>query len=371
MLNFIREYLKRQTYPLNKILIYKDRIISNYRYLTSLRNNVKVAPVLKSNAYGHGIAEVGKILDKQGAPFYCVDSLYEAYQLKKANVKTPILIMGYIDPRSLERKKLPFSYAVFDLDFVKALDKYQPKAKIHIFVGTGMSREGVPLSELKDFLAEVKKLKNIEIVGLMTHLANADNPNSNLTKAQLLNFQKAKEISKELGLEVEWFHIGGSVALLNGFTEGVNLVRCGKSLYGVANKDQKLKSALSLRTKIVQIKKINKGAKVGYSETYVAKKDMMIGILPIGYNDGVDRRLSNKGMVTVDGKRCPIIGVISMNVTTIDLTDVKSPKVGQEVVVFSEDRDDINSIESSAKICETLPHDLLVHLNSANRREVV
>jgi alanine racemase len=379
MLGAVRKILgKSASYPLNKISIFRENILSNYRYLDSLESKIQIAPVLKSNAYGHGIVQVGKILDSKEAPFFCVDSLYEAYQLKNAKIQTPILIMGYVDPRNLESKKLPFSYSVFDLDFMRALDRYQKGVKVHVFVGTGMSREGVPLSQLKDFLEAVKKLKNIRIEGLMTHFASSDNPKSNLTHAQINNFQKAKEITKELALDIKWFHVGGSNAILNGLTGGANLVRSGKAIYGLGSTDKHLKTALALKSKIVQIKMINKGASVGYSETFTAKKDMKIGILPIGYNDGVDRRLSNKGVVLIENeqssslkKECPIIGVISMNITTIDLTAVENPHVGQEVTIFSSKREDINSIEASAKLCETLPHDLLVHLNPTTRREVV
>ncbi len=371
MFNFVRKYLGSQAYPLNKVVVSKESIIGNYRYLSSKDKKVRIAPVLKSNAYGHGISVVGKILDPEKAPFFCVDSLYEAYQLKKSRIKTPVLIMGYLDPQNLKYKKLPFSYAVFDLDFLKELNKFQKGAGVHIFIGTGMSREGVPLSELPMFLEETKKLENIKITGAMTHLASADKPDSQLTHAQIKNFQKAKDIFKDAGIFPEWFHIGGSNALLNKLSYGCNLVRCGKAIYGIGTGDTNLHSALTLKTQIVQVKKINKGAKVGYSETYIAKKDMQIGILPIGYNDGVDRRLSNKGTVLVRGKKCPIIGMISMNVTTIDLSNIEKPSVGEEVVIFSNNPKDINSFESSAKLCGTIPLDLLVHLNPATRREAV
>jgi alanine racemase len=118
-----------KSYPLNKILISKEQLIANYQYLASLQEGVAVGPVLKSNAYGHGIKEVGKIIDTQKPPFICVDSLYEAFQLQKVGIKSEILITGYIDPRSLQGKKLPFSYTVFDLDQLKNIAKYQPGAR--------------------------------------------------------------------------------------------------------------------------------------------------------------------------------------------------------------------------------------------------
>ncbi|HBQ50661.1 TPA: hypothetical protein DD690_01620, partial [Candidatus Daviesbacteria bacterium] len=125
---------------LNRIEISRKNLLENYRFLSAINRKIKIAPVLKSNGYGHGIIEVAQILDKVGAPFFCVDSLYEAYELYKAKIKTPVLIMGYTNPENLKIKKLLFSFAVFDLQTVEILNKYQPGCAVHIFVDTGMSR---------------------------------------------------------------------------------------------------------------------------------------------------------------------------------------------------------------------------------------
>src|SRR5581483_5638239 len=143
MLEPFSKFLKRKSYPLNKIYLSQKNLFHNYKYLTSLDPKIQIAPVLKSNAYGHGIELMGQVLDRVGVPFLCVDSLFEAYQLKKVGVKTPILIMGYMDPQSLMIKHLPFSYAVYDLALAKAINDYQKGAEVHIFVDTGMHREGV------------------------------------------------------------------------------------------------------------------------------------------------------------------------------------------------------------------------------------
>lgn len=386
MFDFVKEVFKKKFTPLNLISISKEKLIHNYKELSKINPEIKVAPVLKSNAYGHGIRLVGKILDEAGAPFLCVDSLYEAFQLKsKTHIKSPILIMGYIHPKSLQVKKLPFSFAVYDIEHAAVLDKYQPGAKVHIFVDTGMHREGVTMEELPEFLEEIKQLKNIEVEGLMSHLADPANPDTELTKLQLKNFEKAKGLVDKSGMKIKWFHIGGTYGLLNGLTAGCNLVRVGRAVYGIDDKDSKtlgldLKPALKHTTKIVQIKEIKKGDKVGYSGTYTAKSDMIIGILPLGYNDGVDRRLSNKGVVGVEsdegveGRKivfCPMIGMISMNVTTIDLSQVKGAVLGQEVVVFSDNPKDINSVTNASKSGGVLPHEMLIHIAESTKRVVV
>ena len=306
MIDQLLNILKRDYQTLNLIEISKANLIHNYKFLTSLKK-IRIAPVIKSNGYGHGIINIAQILEQGCAdshvPFFCVDSLYEAYELLKAKIKTQILIMGYTDPENFRVKKLPFSFAVFDLETARILNKYQPNCKVHIFVDTGMNREGVPLNDLANFLQEIKKLSNIKIEGLMSHLASADD---------------AKD------------------ALNN-----------------------------------IQIKILKANERVGYGGTFLAKKEIIIGILPIGYYDGLDRRLSNKGYVKIDNIFCKIIGKVSMNITTIDISKVKNPYIGQEVIVYSSNPQDKNSISNNAKICNTIPYELLVNLASSTRRIMV
>lgn len=364
MLNLFKKEYK----TLNKIEISKDNLLSNYKYLSSLKKKIRIAPVIKSNAYGHGLLTVTKILDHAGAPFFCVDSLYEAYELLKADIKTPILIMGYTDPENFKVKKLPFSFALFDLETAKILNQYQKSCSVHIFVDTGMHREGVSIDELPEFLTKIKVFTNIKIEGLMSHLASANDIKNPLNKTQINNFKKATEICKKQGIKPNWIHLQNSDGLeLNLEGCNVNIARVGLALYGIAA-DPKLKPALTLKTKIIQIKKINKEDKIGYNGTFTAKKPMTLGVLPIGYFDGVDRRLSNKGWVMVDNKPCKIIGKVSMNITSIDLSVISSPYIGQEVIVYSNNPKDKNSIENCAKICNTITYDLLVNLNSSIRR---
>lgn len=375
MLNTFKGLFAKTYYPLNKILLSSKNLLANYQYLSSLNQKIRVAPVLKSNAYGHGIVNIAKILDSQGCPFFCVDSLYEAYELLNAKINTPILIMGYVNPENLKVKKLPFSYAAYDFNLLKIMSEYQKGAPVHIKVDTGMHRLGVPIDELESFLKKAIKLKNIQIVGLMSHLASGDKPSDGQTQKQIKNFQKAKEIFSSFNIKPKWIHLAstdGLASLNKQLSNFSNASRVGLGIYGVYPKDRHLKPVLELRSQLVQVKSLPKGDKVGYLGTFVAKTDMLLGILPIGYNDGVDRRLSNIGSVLIKNKKCRIIGKVSMNITTIDLTGVKNPKIGQEVTVFSNDPGDPNSIEKSASLCKTIPYDLLVHLSPVSiKRETI
>lgn len=378
MLLPLSRLFKREYKTLNRIEVSKSRLISNYQYLSSLSPKLEVVPVVKSNAYGHGIVEVCKILDSEGAPFFCVDSLFEAYQLHKAHIRTPILIMGYTDPENFKVRKLPFSFAVCDMETIKALHKYQGGAKVHIKVDTGMHRLGVAVSELASFLKEVKKYPRIQIEGLMSHFASAYGMDDKNCLSQIKEFSEAKKIVGDMRTALRWYHLSATTGFLDPLirqkiAQVSNMVRIGRGVYGMPQVgiNSRFKPTLKLFSRIAGIKSVDSGEKIGYDGTYTVPKDSVIGILPIGYNDGVDRRLSNKGTVQIRGKFCPIIGRISMNMTIVDLGNIKNPYLGQEVLVFSDNPKDANSIDSSAKICQTLSLDLLVHLDSFTKRVVV
>ncbi|KKQ23358.1 MAG: Alanine racemase [Candidatus Roizmanbacteria bacterium GW2011_GWC2_37_13] len=351
----LKKLIGRRYFPLNRLEISQKKLIKNYKHLSAIDKKIKVAPVLKSNAYGHGIAEVAKVLDRLNPPFFCVDSLYEAYKLYKAGIKSRILIMGYVNPENLKVKNLPFSYVVYEIGQLNQILNYQPDAKIHIFVDTGMHREGILLKDLEEFLNDIPKRYFGNIEGLSSHFGASEKPNAYETKDQAKKFKKAVSILNKYGIFPRWKHFANSDGLINSKVLGLgsisNMARVGLGLYD---------SVLRFITHINQIKELKKGDKVGYDFTYTAKKDMTMAVLPVGYNDGVDRILSNRGEVLIKRVRCPIIGRVSMNITTVDVSKVKNVKVGDEVeIIFN------------PKINGRIPYEYMVHLNYEIKRVVV
>lgn len=341
---------------LNKILINKKAIEHNFRSIQKLHPEARVCPVLKSNAYGHGLKLVSPVFDSLGAPFLVVDSLYEAYELYKLGIKTPVLLTGYTNPQNFKVKKLPFHYAVYDLSLARALNKHQKGAKIHIFVDSGMNREGVKPGDLRAFIKEIKKMKNLEVEGVCSHFADADNDAELApTMAQIGIFKDAIRVLADEGINPKWRHISASTGALKIKDPDFNMLRVGIGLY---------RSALEFQATVVQVKQIKKGERVGYNFTFEARRDMKIAILSAGYYEGVDRRLSNKGTVKLGKVHCPIIGRVSMNMTTIDVSDVKNVKVGQKVEIYDD-------IKKAAALCGTISYDLLVGLAECVRRELI
>lgn len=375
------EFLQKRSYQnLNKIYVSKSTLLENHRLIQFFHQEAKVCPVLKSNAYGHGLKETVPIFDEMQSPFLIVDSLFEAYKLYKLKVKTPILIMGYTSPENFKIKKLPFEIAVFDLDLAKILNQYQAKCSIHIFIDTGMNREGVKIDDLPQFLFEIKKLHNLKVTGLCSHFADADNPSSlEFTKQQIQKFKTALKIMREFDTDPKWRHIAASGGAFKIKDKTFNMLRVGLAHYGInplIEKDSdknkiKLKPALEFSSTLVQIKKISKGDLVGYNCTFKARKNMVVGLLPAGYYEGIDRRLSNLGFVKIRNNFFPIIGRVSMNMTSIDISKLKNPKVGEKVIVHSAEVKDKNTLVENAKLAQTIPYDLLVHLAESVKRVVV
>lgn len=345
---------------LNTLTIFPERLFHNLAVLSRLHPGVQPVPVVKSNAYGHGIRIIAPLLEQHGVPFVCVDSLYEAYELEKYGYRQDILIMGYVDPRDVPRRKR-FLYAVSTLEYALALMRAYSRVRLHLFFDTGMHREGI--GEIANLYAQdaLEKLRP-RIEGVMSHLAAPDDVG--VTDAQLLRFQDVLGQLGGLGIEPRFTHIGASGGLIrsHAYHHPIgNLARTGLAYFGYGH--PALLPALRCTTRLIQIKHLDTGDAVGYDGTYTAQSPMKLGVLPIGYHDGMDRRFSGLGVVSVGGQLCPIVGRVSMNLTTIDITQVADASLGQEVTFIAEDPDSPISLERHAERAQMIPYDLLVHMN--------
>lgn len=385
LIDFLRFFSTRSYLTLNEITVSITALQHNHTLLQQVCGNLPIAPVLKSNAYGHGLTLAAQVFDKLRPPFLVVDSLYEAYELKKLRLKTPVLIMGYTHHSNLLYKQLPFHWAVFDLETARALNQTQRHCQIHLFVDTGMHREGVPLAQFDAFLDSLQKLSNLHVVGLCSHFADADGIGQTAnehTKQQMNAFHTAIEMLRKHGINPVWRHISASAGTLKKLgNHDCTMARVGLASYGISplpdlkvnqqSTESRLKPALRFTSTIAQIKHLEKGDWIGYGASFTAKQPMKIALLPAGYYEGIDRRLSNKGSVYVRDVCCRIVGRVSMNMTCIDVTKVHDVRVGDTVEVIGTDLEKKNSIVASAAIAETIPYELLVHLASSVRRRLV
>jgi alanine racemase len=371
--------VKSRILPLNitsLITIYVDKsaIIDNLAAYRQAYPELEFAPVLKSNAYGHSLVPVARILDSQRLPFLIVDSYYEARLLRDNNIQTPILIIGYVEPQIILKSRLTkISFCITSLEQLQQIAKSSRKLNLHLKIDTGMNRQGVLISQLEQTIQILKNNNNLNLEGISSHLADADNIESKSVSKQIKNWTKARDIIMQNFPKTTYSHISATAGVLHTDDSIHNLARLGLGLYGISLADNnkiKLKPALSMQTMISGVKRISKGDTVGYNDTFIAPHDMLIATIPAGYAEGVDRRLSNTGQVEVNGKLCPIIGKVSMNITTIDVSAVPEIKLGDTVTIISDDNASPISVSNIATTCQTIPYEILIHIPAHLRRVI-
>lgn len=361
--------------PFVRVYISRKAIEYNYQSYQKALPDFKIAPVLKSNAYGHGLVEVAEIVDNFDPPFIAVDSFYEARVLRNAGIKSDILVIGYSSPTNVAITRLQdVAFTVVGIDHLKNLvATVAYKTKVHVKFDTGMHRQGLMFNELEQAIKILKQNPQIEVEGICSHLCDADGEDDEFTKKQLALWEKFVQVWSEKFGETKWQHISATKGFRFANTVTGNVVRLGIGLYGgtkpyILHKD--LLPALKMETLISSIRTLPAGEYLGYNITFKTEKETKVANVPVGYFEGVDRRLSNKGFMLVNGEPCKILGRVSMNITSIDVTNVNC-KVGDKVVVVSDEPSAQNSIFKMAELSETIPYEILIHIPQHLRREVV
>ncbi|OGE82817.1 MAG: alanine racemase [Candidatus Doudnabacteria bacterium RIFCSPHIGHO2_01_FULL_49_9] len=367
-LHFLRKLRPRYD-TLVTVAVYRDRILRNLEVLRNGAGSNHIAPVLKSNAYGHGLVEVAEILDGAGVPFFALDSYHEALTLRGAGIKTHIVVIGFTPFENIRRnRRKDVAFTITDLEQLKHLSKkLKSPQTFHLKIDTGLNRQGIMPGEIDEAITIIKSSPNIVLEGLSSHFA--DGEDEDYTEKQIAIWNPLVE-KLTLMFPLKFIHFAATTGLAHLSKIKSNVARVGKGLYGLGNIHGTV-PALEMRAKITGVKKIKAGDSVGYGMTFTAEKDMTIGTLPVGYYEGVDRRLSNIGVVKYKDKFCRILGRVSMNITTIDMTNCSDAKAGDEVVVVSANTAEQNSVENLAKLCNTIALDFVVHIPQHLRRVVM
>lgn len=371
MKNLVRSLLKsRYPYsPVITITLNKEALRHNFNEFKKLSGRAAVAPVLKSNAYGHGLVPIAQMLVSENLPMIIVDSYFEALTLRNEGISTPILIIGYSPASTIISNKLKnVTFTITNIDTLRDLTLSNLKeATIHVKIDTGMNRQGITIDQIDEAMRLIKNNSSIQLEGILSHLADADNTDSSFTLKQIDKWNSCTKKFRDNFASINFFHLSASAGHFYNANIDANLSRLGLSLYGIkqgalVETALDIRPVLEVKTIISGIKSIKKGDKVGYSTTFTAPKDMTIATIPMGYFEGIDRRLSNKGSVKIGSSFAPIIGRVSMNITTIDISNIPNVKVDDEVIVISCNAADPNSIEHIAKLCDTIPYEILVHI---------
>jgi alanine racemase len=364
---------------LNRIELHRAAALHNLHLGEQQHSGFGVIPVLKANAYGHGLEEMAEILNDADCAFLAVDGYFEAAQIRYITTHR-ILVLGYILPENvhlLDTKRC--SFVVQDIACLEAFGRLRRPVRIHLELNTGMNRLGLQPEETRPYLNTLKKFPKLELEGVMTHLADADNEaDDSFTRAQLQRFDRAIEAIRAAGLNPKYIHAAQTAGSAKPGSKYANALRLGIGLYGINPLNQKdphcknladLKPVLELKSTIIKTIDLQSGDKVSYNGLFAAPKKMRIGVLPLGYYEGIPRALSNQGEVTHNESVLPIVGKVCMNHTMIDLKNTPLT-VGDEVTVYSADSSKPNSL---ARLHEKhlLSYELLAGLSSSIRREVV
>lgn len=348
-------------------------IRKNLHAVRKLAGNQRVLGVLKADGYGHGAPAVARTLERAGIDGFAVALLEEAIELRDAGIKAPILVMGGLYGNACDEVlSHDLTPVVYDRGQIEALARAARaagvRARVHLKIDTGMARLGVREEELPGVLSTLHDLPELEVEGLMTHLACADAPTRESMDEQLARFDVATARVREAGVAFTTRHAANSAALLRG-APALGAVRPGLALFGLSPLDggPSLAPVMRVRSEIACLRRLAAGESAGYGWTFTARRPTVLATVPVGYADGLSRSLSNRGSMLVRGKRAPIAGTVSMDMVMLDVTDVEGATVRDEVVVLGAQqgplgRDEIRATEL-AELAGTIPWEILTSIS--------
>lgn len=357
-----------------------DALQSNYlAFRTRLPKDMKLLACVKANAYGHGAVPVARELEQFGADYLSVAFLEEALELRQSGITMPILVLGYTPEHGIRTAwEHNITLTVFSGETLGAIESLDPsefphKLKVHIKIDSGMGRIGLlPGEEVVDFVQRALQIPQLELEGLFTHYATADEENKSYTLEQYRRFQGVVDALRENGINIPIIHTGNSAIAIDLPEISCHMVRIGISLYGLYPSEEvsfeqvKLTPVLSLKTEVVFVKSLPPHSSISYGARYVTDQEEIIATLPIGYADGYSRLLGGKAQVLIRGRRVPVVGTICMDQCMVSLQalaeEAEEIKVGEEVVLIGQQSGGVISAGELASEMGTIHYELICML---------
>ncbi len=329
--------------------------------------------VIKADAYGHGVQRVAPLLEEAGVRFFGVSDVTEGVRLRELGLKREVLLFETTlpdhAPYIVDHRLTP---TICTLPMAEALDRYARQKKVvvdaHVKVDTGMGRLGVWHEEAFGFIRKVHQYKHVRLTGLLTHFPSADT-DKRFTKAQIQALYDLVTNLDRIGLVIPYIHAANSMGLTGYPTHVMNLARPGIMLYGLyphpsLESQIALKPAMQVKSKVILVKDVAKGRSISYGRTFLTRRDMRIAVVPIGYNDGFFRVLSNKAEVLIGGQRCRVTGVVTMDQIMVDVTSVPEAKIGAPVVIMGRQKDGVVSADEVARKARTIHYEVVCHFGN-------
>ncbi|RHG54736.1 alanine racemase [Ruminococcus sp. AF24-32LB] len=348
-----------------KAVISLDAVEQNFREMRkNIAEDTKMIAVVKADAYGHGAVPIAHLIEDHDYIWgFAAATAEEAVHLRQAGITKPILILGIVfDEYFPELVQYDIRPAVCEYDEAKKLSDeavlQNKTVHIHIALDTGMTRIGY--ADIPESVEEIKKiaeLPNLEIEGMFTHFARADEYDRSPAMVQLERYQDFSKRVEEAGVDIPLHHCSNSAGIIRVPEANLSIVRAGITIYGIYPSSEverdivKLAPVMELKSHITYVKDVPAGAAISYGGTYVADKKRRVATIPVGYADGYPRQLSNKGWVLIHGKKAPILGRVCMDQFMADVTEIDNVKKGDEVTLLGRDGDEFISIEEMGDLC--------------------
>ena len=355
-----------------------DALRQNFRAVRKhVGESVSICAVVKADAYGHGAATCARALEPEGAPWFGVTGTEEAMALRRAGIKSRLLLMTGIwkgeEDEVVANHLTPILWEKWHIKRLEvAAAKQQTVLPVHLKIDTGMTRLGASIEALPAVCTAIASSVHLKLEGVSTHFASVRDAEK--TRKQVALFDEALAVLHACGLTPGLVHMANSAAILSRSETWKTMVRPGIALYGYSRSRAPgtapsrdisfpLQPVLSWKTRVISVKDVAAGQTVGYGGTFVTQQRSRIAVLPVGYADGFHRLLSNRGRVIVRGEYAPVVGRVSMDLTTVDITGNHSVEAGDEVILLGESNDKSIDASEHARICETIPYEILCSIS--------
>jgi alanine racemase len=344
----------------------------NLRVVKNKAKNRTILAVVKAQAYGHGAVRVSRHLLRNGVSMLGVAFTREAIALRDAGIKAPIVVF-FERGKAETYLRHSLTPVIYDLKGARALSlkarTYNRILPVHIKVDTGMGRIGLSIENALQEILRISELRNIQLEGLMSHLTDADITDRTFAAVQVKRFKDLITTLKADNIHFKYHHIANSAAVLQFPTAHLDMVRPGIMLYGYgpARKNM-LRPILSLKSRIMYIKKVPARTPISYGRTFTTRRTSTIATIPIGYGDGYNRKLSNRGQVLINGKRAPVVGRVCMDTTMVDITEIPGVKEKADVVLIGRQGRDEISAQDIADMIDTIPYEVLTSIGERVKR---
>jgi len=369
----------------NQVLVSRSALAHNFALCSRASGNAPVMAMVKADAYGHGMLECARVFSSCGAAAFGVAEVVEGVRLRQANIKEEIFILAGLLPEFAETiLQYQLTPVLVDTHSLEALDRaarnHGCTLNVHLKMDAGMGRQGILPVDFSGVVQEIRQKKKLNLAGIMAHFPMADDPDSGSTARILAEFLAVNRSSFSQDPDGLCLHIANSGGIFAVSDAALDMVRPGISLYGYgaapvtqssSGLEQELRPAMSFVSRVIQVRTVPAETGLGYGHSFVTRRRTRLAVLPAGYEDGYLRSLSNRGRILIRGRRAPVVGRVSMNLTLVDITDVPGVETGDEAVLLGHQGREFISADEIAAWMGTISYEVLCLFGHCNRIEYV